>query len=362
MHVLIIGGLITAMGAYIVAWLASRVVRGALIAIVGGKGVAVPSTPIIRRPVRLVRLMIFVIAAAALFFPVLESLGSQPRAGLPLRTLSDWFFASGLRVLFIALLAYAAIRILDVFVARFEQDLSAVRGLDAVERAKRIRTLGGLLHKGIVVVVTAAATLMVLRELRMDIMPLLTGAGIAGLAIGFGAQTLVKDLISGFFLTLEDQIRVGDVVSIGGKGGLVEEINLRTVISRDFDGTVHVVPAGSIDVLSNKSKDFSYAVLDVGVAYHSDPDHVITVLKEVGAALRADAVWQPHILADIEVVGVESLADWSMVIKLRIKTVPLKQWDVSRELRKRIKRAFDAAGIDIPFPRHDVVVVDKRTK
>lgn len=361
-HILVIGVAITIVGAYIVAWLAARIVRGALIAIVGGKGVALPESPAIRRPVRLFRLMIFLLAAAAVLFPVLESLGARPRAGLPLRTLSEWFFASGLRVLLIAMLAYAAVRILDLFVTRFEQDLAAAKGLDAIERAKRIRTLGGLLHKGIVVVVSAVAALMILRELRLDIMPLLTGAGIAGLAIGFGAQTLVKDLISGFFLTFEDQVRVGDVISVGDKGGLVEEINLRTVVLRDYDGTVHVVPAGSIDVLSNKSKDFSYAVLDVGVAYESDPDHVTSVLKDVGAALRTEAAWQPHVLADIEVAGVESLADWSIVIKLRIKTAPLKQWEVARELRKRIKRAFEANGIGIPFPRQDVVVVDKRIK
>lgn len=355
--VLVAALIVTAAGAYIVALLAGRVLRGVFVAIVGGRDVAATASPVIRRPVRLVRLMIFLLASAALFFPTLEGMGVRPRAGLPLRSLSTWFFASGLRVLLIAMLAYATVRILKLMVTRFEADLAGARGLDAVERAKRIRTLGGLLHKVIVVLVSAVATLMILRELRLDIMPLLTGAGIAGLAVGFGAQTLVKDLISGFFLTFEDQVRVGDVVKVGDRGGLVEEINLRTIVLRDFDGTVHVVPAGSIDVLSNKSKDFSYAVLDLGVAYETDPDHAIDVLKQVGATLRADPAWQPHILADIEVVGVESLSDWNVVIKLRIKTAPLKQWEVARELRKRIKGAFEATGIKIPFPRQEVVLL-----
>lgn len=346
---------VTLIGAYLVAALAGRILRGVLVAIVGGK-VATAASPVIRRPVRLIRLMIFLLTAAALFFPVLEAMGVQSRAGLPLRSLSNWFFASGLRVLLIALLAYASVRALALLVSRVEAHLANAKELDALERAKRIRTLGGLLHKTIVVVVSSVATLMILRELRLDIMPLLTGAGIAGLAIGFGAQTLVKDLISGFFLTFEDQVRVGDVISVGDKGGLVEEINLRTVVLRDFDGTVHIVPAGSIDVLSNKSKDFSYAVLDVAVGYEADPDHVIMVLKEVGGALRSDPAWQPHLLADIEVAGVESLADWSVTVKMRIKTAPLKQWDVARELRKRIKKAFEANGIRIPFPTREIVM------
>jgi small conductance mechanosensitive channel len=348
---------VTLIVAYLVSRLAGRVLRGVLVAVVGGNEVAATASPVIRRPVRLVKWTIFIIAAAASYFPVLEAMGARPRAGLPLRSLSTWFFASGLRILLIALLAYSVVRTLHLLVNRFEGDLASARGLDALERAKRIRTLGGLLHKAIVVIVSAVATLMILRELRLDIVPLLTGAGIAGLAIGFGAQTLVKDLISGFFLTFEDQVRVGDVISVGGRGGLVEEINLRTVVLRDFDGTVHVVPAGSIDVLSNKSKDFSYAVLEVGVDYDTDPDRAIGVLRDVGAGLRAHESWQPHILADIEVVGIESLADWSIVLKLRMKTAPLKQWDVARELRKRIKTAFEASGIKIPVPRQEIVLV-----
>jgi moderate conductance mechanosensitive channel len=356
-YVLVAALALTLVGAYLIAFVASRILRGTLVAIVGGPRVATAASPTIRRPVRLIGAMLFVLASAALFFPLAEALGARPRAGLPLRALSDWFFASGLRVLLIAVLAYVTVRILDLLVTRFEDDLRQVQGLDAVERAKRIRTLGGLLHKVVAVAVSAIAVLMILRELRLDIMPLLTGAGIAGLAIGFGAQTLVKDLIAGFFLTFEDQVRVGDVIGVGEVGGLVEEINLRTIVLRGFDGTVHIVPAGSIDVLSNRAKDFAFALLDVAVGYEADADQVIGVLKEVGAGLRADPAWQPHVLADVEVVGIENMADWSVVIRLRIKTAPLQQWNISRELRKRIKKAFETNGIRIPFPRQEVVLL-----
>jgi small conductance mechanosensitive channel len=201
---------------------------------------------------------------------------------------------------------------------------------------------------------------MVLREFHLDIAPVLTGAGIAGLAVGFGAQTLVRDIISGFFLILEDQVRVGDVAAINGTGGLVEEINLRTIVLRDFEGTVHVFPNGSINTLANRSKDFSYYVIDLGISYREDPDRVAAVVSEVGAMLQADAHYGPSILAPVEIIGLDAFADWSMTLKVRIKTMPLKQWEVGRELRKRIKKAFDAHGIEIPFPERVVTVRSRK--
>jgi small conductance mechanosensitive channel len=204
--------------------------------------------------------------------------------------------------------------------------------------------------------ILAVAVLMILRELGMDIMPLLSAAGIAGVALGFGAQTLVRDLIAGFFLTFEDQLRVGDVVSINEVGGLVEEINLRTVVLRDFDGTVHTVPAGSIERLSNKARGFAYAVINVTVGYEEDPDRVIALLNQVGAVLEHEPAWQPRVLAPIEVVGVDSIAEWQVTITLRIKTAPLKQWEVGRELRKRIRAALLADGITPPVPKQEVAL------
>ena len=204
--------------------------------------------------------------------------------------------------------------------------------------------------------IVGIAVLMILREFRIDIAPVLTGAGIVGLAVGFGAQTLVRDIISGFFLILEDQVRVGDVAAINGTGGLVEELNLRTIVLRDVEGALHVFPNGSITTLANRSKDFSYYVIDLPISYQEDPDRVAAVLRHVGAEMQADPTFGPFILEPIEVLGVDAFGMWSMQLKVRIKTVPQKQWEVGRELRKRLKRAFDEQGIEMTFPERVVSV------
>ena len=355
-HILAIGLLITGLAAYIVAFVAARLVRGLLVWVVGGRDVAVTASPAIRRPVRFIGGVVFLVTIAALFFPVVEALGYRARTGLPLHALSTWFFDAGLRALFIAVLAYVAIRTMALLVRRFEDDISRTDGADILDRAKRARTLGDLLRKALTALVLIVAFLMILRELRLDIIPLLSAAGIAGVALGFGAQTLVRDIIAGFFLTFEDQVRVGDVVSIDEVGGLVEEINLRTIVLRDFDGTVHIIPAGTINRLSNKSRDFAYAVLNVVVGYEEDPDRVMALLREVGAGLQNDAEWQPRILAPIEIVGVDSIADWQVTITLRMKTAPLKQWDVGRELRKRIRGTLQSHHITPPVPKQEVTL------
>jgi small conductance mechanosensitive channel len=190
---------------------------------------------------------------------------------------------------------------------------------------------------------------MILREVDVDITPVLTGAGIAGLAVGFGAQTLVRDVISGFFLILEDQVRVGDVAVVNGNGGLVEAINLRTIVLRDEEGTVHVFPNGEIKTLANKSKDFAYFVIRVGVGYQDDPDRVADAIRDAGASLMADPGFQPHILEPIDVYGVDAFENDRLVVKARIKTVPQKQWLVGRELQKRIARLFRERGIQVPL-------------
>ena len=202
--------------------------------------------------------------------------------------------------------------------------------------------------------VAAVAILMVLQELDINIMPVLTGAGIAGLAVGFGAQTLVRDVISGFFLILEDQVRVGDVASINGTGGLVEAINLRTIVLRDLSGTVHVFPNGAVQQMSNLTKDFSFYVLDMGVAYKEDTDQVVEVLKAVAEEQRQDPAYAANILGPLEVLGVDAFGDSAVTVKVRIKTVPIQQWAVGREYRRRVKKAFDARGIEIPFPHMSV--------
>jgi small-conductance mechanosensitive channel len=342
--------------AWIIATLAARVVRAALVAILGDSLEEAAVTPAIRRPVRIVAWAVFWLSVIALIFPSLELAGVQARAGLPVRAIVDWFFRSGLRILLVIVLAYAVMRIVAVVVRRFEHEISQGTGLDVLERAKRARTLGGLIQNVVTALVLTVALLMILRELRLDIMPLLTGAGIAGVALGFGAQTLVRDIISGFFLILENQVRVGDAARVNNVTGLVEAINLRTLVLRDFDGTVHIVPAGEIRMLDNLSMDYAYAVVDVPVAYGQDTDRVVQVLKDVGDRLREDHAFQPHVLGPLEVAGIESLGEVNVIIRSRMKTVPLKQLDVARELRRRVKMAFEREGIQIQFPQREVIL------
>jgi small-conductance mechanosensitive channel len=191
---------------------------------------------------------------------------------------------------------------------------------------------------------------MILRELQIDITPVLTGAGIVGLAVGFGAQTLVRDVISGFFLIVEDQVRVGDVAVVNGQGGLVEQVNLRTIVLRDEQGAVHVFPNGEVKTLANMSKDFSYYIVTVPVAFDDDPDQVVEAMRSAGDSLFDDPAFKPHILEPLEIYGIDAFEPGQVVVKARIKTVPLKQWVVGRELRKRIARAFRERGIHPPSP------------
>ena len=185
---------------------------------------------------------------------------------------------------------------------------------------------------------------------------LLAGAGVVGIAVGFGAQTIVKDLLTGAFLIVEDIIAVGDVVNIGGSGGLVEKMTLRTIRLRDFDGTLHVLPYGEAQVVHNMTKSFSYYVFDLQVSYESDIDRALELMKTTGDELRADPAFADLILEPIEVVGVDGLGDNGVLLKARIKTRPLDQWTVGREYNRRIKLAFDAAGVEIPYPHMKLVV------
>ncbi|MEE9274330.1 MAG: mechanosensitive ion channel family protein [bacterium] len=199
-------------------------------------------------------------------------------------------------------------------------------------------------------VVTAVAGIIILDFLGVNIGPVLAGAGILGLAVGFGAQSLVKDVITGIFMLIEDNIAVGDVIRVKDVAGLVEGFNLRSVRLRDYEGNVHVVPNSAIDVVTNFTKEYSRSVFDIGVAYREDTDEVIEVIREVGEEMRADPEWADIILQPIEIAGLDRFADSSIVIRGRFKTKPLTQWNVRREFHRRIKRAFDARGIEIPFP------------
>ena len=342
----------------VIAWIGARLARRAAAAAIRAvlQDTLVVSSPLVSGPLRLVGAATFVLLTGVLLFPAFELVGLHPRAGIHLQTVAAWTFASGLRVLLVGIVAYALVRIVGLIVRRFEHELNRGTGLDALEQAKRARTLGSVINKVATALIVGIAALMILRELHIDIAPVLTGAGIVGLAVGFGAQTLVRDIISGFFLILEDQVRVGDVAAINGTGGLVEELNLRTIVLRDIEGTVHVFPNGSITTLANRSKDFSYYVIDLPVSYREDPDRIAALLRKIGEELQADPVFGPFILAPLEVLGVDAFAEKWLLLKARIKTMPLKQWDVGRELRRRIKKVFDEARIELTFPERVMTV------
>jgi len=225
---------------------------------------------------------------------------------------------------------------------------------DNTETEKRVNTLMGILHGLGRVVIWTLFLMILLNKLGINIGPLLAGAGILGLAIGFGAQELVRDMITGFFILLENQIRTGDVAIINGTGGLVEKIELRTVTLRDFSGVVHIFQNGKIDTLSNMTKEWSAMVFDIGVAYKENTDTVMEVIREVGNKLQEDEVYGPKIIEPIEVFGVDQFGDSAVVIKARIKTRPIEQWNVGREFRRRLKHAFDERNIEIPFPHTTV--------
>jgi len=219
-----------------------------------------------------------------------------------------------------------------------------------IEVEKRVSTLGRIFRKAILITIVTITAMMVFAELGFDIKPILAGAGIVGLAVGFGAQNLVRDVISGLFIIFENRIRVGDVAILNGTGGIVDQVNLRTTVLRGLDGTVHVFPNGAINTLSNMTHEFSYYLFNVGVAYKEDTDRVVAVLKEVGEDIMQDEEYRSAILEPLEILGVDEFADSAVIIKARIKTLPIKQWLVGREMNRRIKKRFDELGIEIPFP------------
>ena len=266
---------------------------------------------------------------------------------------------TGLRIFIIALLSLVILAIAHKMIRTFRIYVS--KSVRSAEEVKRIETLGRVFRYITSVVVSLIAGTLILGELGISVAPILGAAGVIGLAVGFGAQSLIKDYFNGFFLLLEDQIRQGDVVEVGGQGGLVEEVTLRFVRLRDYDGNVHFIPNGSIVTVINKSRGFAYAVVDVGVAYRENADEALEVMRAAGAELKSDPVFGPKILQDVEIVGVENWADSAVILRCRFKVAPLEQWNVRREYLRRLKAAFDAAGIEIPFPHLTVYAGEPKT-
>ncbi len=273
---------------------------------------------------------------------------------LVLSTLAAWerlggVAVAGVRIVGIVLLAWLAVAVAQRGIRTLRMRIST--RLDDREAAKRAETLGRVFRYLVAVVVTLIAGMLVLAELGVSVAPILGAAGVVGLAVGFGAQSLVKDFFTGFFLLLENQIRQGDVVKLGEHSGLVEELTLRYVQLRDYDGNVHFVPNGTISSVVNMSRGHAQAVVDVGVGYGEDLDRVMDVMREVGAEMRADVQHRDRIIGDLDVAGVERWADSAVIIRARFRVAPLEQWTVRRDYLRRLKRAFDLRGIEIPFPQ-----------
>jgi len=268
-----------------------------------------------------------------------------------LSTISKWLLSSGIQIAVVLILMFVALKLAN-FAAR---KLSGViqRHKDE-EYKKRAETLSSILKIALKVIVIAVAGVIILGEIGVQIGPVLAAAGILGLAVGFGAQSLVQDIISGFFILLEDQVRVGDVVEIEDKSGLVEKLTLRMVTLRDLSGNVHFIRTGKIDVITNMTKEFSRYVFDIGVALKEDVDNVIRIIKEVDEDIRSDPDFRDNILNPIEIMGLDRFADSALVVRARTTTKPIMQWTIGREFNKRLKKRFDQEGIEIPFPHRTI--------
>jgi small conductance mechanosensitive channel len=229
------------------------------------------------------------------------------------------------------------------------------------EQAKRIETGMRVIQSIVVAVIVTVVALQIMSEIGISLAPLLAAAGIGGLAIGFGAQTLIKDLIAGFFLLVENQVRIGDVVNIGGSGGFVESMGFRTLTLRDMNGSVHIIPNGSVEKVVNMTRDYSRYVFDVGVSYREDPDEVMAVLERLGEEMRNDPEYGPDILEPLEMLGVDRFEDSAVIIRCRITTRPIRQWRVGREFNRRLKKEFDRRGIEIPFPHRTIYMGDPKS-
>lgn len=290
------------------------------------------------------KLLAFGVAAVASISFAAAAVGFTVPHWTP-REISDWLLTHGIRVAAIVVAAYMTIRAANLAIEHFRFTSSRDRVQNEIEWHRRAATLTAILSNVVTVVVGMMAGVMVLRELSVDVVPILTGAGIAGLAVGFGAQNLVRDVISGFFFLLEDQVRVGDTVRLQNIVGTVEQLNLRTMVVRDGDGAVNIFPNGTITSLANLSKGFSTGNVDVMVPLRDDLDLALQSIRDVAAELQNDPAYAPILAAPIEVLGIESMTDRFATIRASIRTMPLQHHAVAREFRRRAALALAARGI-----------------
>ncbi|MCX7833201.1 MAG: mechanosensitive ion channel family protein [Ignavibacteria bacterium] len=264
----------------------------------------------------------------------------------------DWLIQHAPSIIVLIILLFVSLKLFTFLIKRIKKIIIKKvekSSLDKIESEKRINTLMSIICKTGRVTIWIIFLMMLLKTIGVDIAPILAGAGILGLAIGFGAQSLIKDVISGFFILLENQIRVGDIATINGITGTVEEIQLRTVILRDMTGVVHIFEAGKIDSLANITKEWSASILDIPIAYKENIDEVIKIMNDVADELYKDENHKDKFLAPFEIFGLEKFDESAIIIRARMKTVPHQQWALAREYRKRLKAVFDEKNIEIPF-------------
>jgi small-conductance mechanosensitive channel len=264
--------------------------------------------------------------------------------------LREWFHItdSPLRVVIILLLSWMMLVISRKLIRSFRRYME--KRAATSEDKQRIDTLERVFRYVATVLISLVAGMLILSELGISIVPFLGAAGVVGVAVGFGAQSLIKDYFNGFFILLENQIRKGDVVEVSGKSGLVEDVTLRYITLRDYEGSVHFVPNGLITTVTNKSRGYAYAVIDVSIAYRESIDEAYEVMREVGREMRESKDFSAKIIGDLEIAGVQSWADSAVVLRCRFKVASLEQWGVRREFLYRLKKAFDAHNIEIPYP------------
>jgi len=272
--------------------------------------------------------------------------------------IQHWFLAHGLAILAIILLSVVAYFLLGILVRYATRRVKALDAEEGTSLDKRAETISEVLYSAGLVVIFVTAAVMLLEEIGVPIAPLLASVGVVGLALGLGAQTLVKDVISGLFILLENQYVVTDVIEVNGIVGNVELMTLRATTLRDASGTLYVIPNGEIRTVANRTRDWSRAIIDVRIAYEADVDRALATLQTIGDDMAASEEWGPLLLEAPQVTGIEGLEDWAVRLRVMVKTGPNQQWDVQRYLRRRIRLVFAEQGIDLAFPRQEVALLN----
>lgn len=294
-----------------------------------------------------VRSVVFGVVYAIAFVAILQAWGLDV-LGILSTQIGQVLVSRAVTIIVVIVIAVVVWEVINSAIDRYMLRLAQNRREG--ERAARLRTLLPMVERLILVTMIVIVSLIVLSEIGVNIGPLLAGAGVLGLAVGFGAQTLVKDVITGLFNIIEDSMAVGDIVTVASRTGTVEDLSMRSVVLRDYQGIQHTIPFSSITDVQNLTKDFAYSVMDFGVSYREDVDEVMAVILEVAAEFRKDEAFAPNVLGDLEMWGVNELADSAVVVRTRFKCAPGSQWAIRREMNRRVKAAFDARGIEIPFP------------